>query len=111
MSRADSALPGRKLQPLSSAETIIVAIGQKPEWATCRRKFKVQAHPGDSRPLTLQTRRPKIFAAGDLVSSPRSVIEAMAPGRKPPSHRPVSFRRNPVLRPGLLDSLYHRIPH
>ena len=33
-------------------------------------------------PLTLQTRRPKIFAAGDLVSGPKSVIEALAQGRE-----------------------------
>jgi len=33
-------------------------------------------------PLTLQTRRPKVFAAGDVVSGPGSVIEAMAKGRE-----------------------------
>jgi NADPH-dependent glutamate synthase beta subunit-like oxidoreductase len=66
-----------------SAETIIVAIGQKPEWAALPKEIQGAGQSGpivDS--LTLQTGRPKIFAAGDLVSGPKSVIEAMAQGRE-----------------------------
>ena len=33
-------------------------------------------------PLTLQSNRPKVFMAGDVVTGPRSVIEAMAQGRE-----------------------------
>ncbi len=54
-----------------SADTVVVAIGQKPEIASkC------------ADPLTLQTGRPKIFAAGDAVTGPGSVVEAMAQGRE-----------------------------
>jgi len=71
----------RGLSP--SAESVIVAIGQKAD---------LSGLPGDLQgasggnpmadPLTLQTSRDKIFAAGDLVTGPRSVIEAMAQGRE-----------------------------
>ena len=62
-----------------SAASIIVAIGQKADLSGLPRELQ-----GNSLadPLTLQTRREKIFAAGDLVSGPRSVIEAMAQGRE-----------------------------
>jgi NADPH-dependent glutamate synthase beta subunit-like oxidoreductase len=60
-----------------------VAIGQKPERANLPGEMQ-GAHPSGpiADPLTLQTRRPKIFAAGDLVSGPKSVIEATAQGRE-----------------------------
>ncbi len=54
-----------------SADTVVVAIGQKPD------SFSMPADP-----LTLQTERPKIFAAGDAVTGPSSVVEAMAQGRE-----------------------------
>ena len=66
-----------------SAETIVVAIGQKPECATLPKEMQCADRSGPiADPLTLQTGRPKIFAAGDLVSGPKSVIEAMAQGRE-----------------------------
>jgi len=66
-----------------SAESIIVAIGQKPEWGNLPKEIQ-SAGPSSAiaDPLTLQTRRSKIFAAGDLVSGSKSVIEAMAQGRE-----------------------------
>jgi NADPH-dependent glutamate synthase beta subunit-like oxidoreductase len=66
-----------------SAESIVVAIGQKPERANLPGEMQGTGPSGPiADPLTLQTRRPKIFAAGDLVSGPKSVIEAMAQGRE-----------------------------
>lgn len=66
-----------------SAEYIVVAIGQKPGWTNLPREIQSAGSPSPiADPLTLQTRRPKIFAAGDLVSGPKSVIEAMAQGRE-----------------------------
>jgi len=66
-----------------SAESIVVAIGQKPERANLPGEMQGTGLSGPiADPLTLQTRRPKIFAAGDLVSGPKSVIEAMAQGRE-----------------------------
>jgi NADPH-dependent glutamate synthase beta subunit-like oxidoreductase len=54
-----------------SADAVIVAIGQRPS------PFRM---PVDE--LTMQTAQPKIFMAGDVVSGPRSVVEAMAQGRE-----------------------------
>jgi len=55
----------------ASADTVVVAIGQRP----------ASLHmPVDA--LTMQASRPKIFMAGDAVSGPRSVVEAMAQGRE-----------------------------
>jgi len=55
----------------SSADTVVVAIGQRP----ASLQMPVDA-------LTMQTVRPKIFMAGDAVSGPRSVVEAMGQGRE-----------------------------
>jgi formate dehydrogenase major subunit len=60
-----------------------VAIGQKPERANLPGEMRGAGLFGPmADPLTLQTRRPKIFAAGDFVSGPGSVVEAMAQGRE-----------------------------
>lgn len=66
-----------------SAKSIVVAIGQKPEWVNLPGEMQ-GGNPSApiADPLTLQTWRSKIFAAGDLISGPRSVIEAMAQGRE-----------------------------
>ncbi len=66
-----------------SAESIIVAIGQQTDLSWLPRELQAsgQSNPVVD-PLSLQTGREKIFAAGDLVSGPRSVIEAMAQGRE-----------------------------
>jgi NADPH-dependent glutamate synthase beta subunit-like oxidoreductase/NAD-dependent dihydropyrimidine dehydrogenase PreA subunit len=67
----------------SSANSIVVAIGQKPEWTNLPKEIQSPGSFGPiADPLTLQTPRPKIFAAGDLVSGPKSVIDAMVQGRE-----------------------------
>ncbi len=66
-----------------SAESIIVAIGQETDLSSLPREIQASARSNPMvDPLTLQTRRKKIFAAGDLVSGPRSVIEAIGQGRE-----------------------------
>jgi NADPH-dependent glutamate synthase beta subunit-like oxidoreductase len=66
-----------------SAESVIVAIGQEADLSTLPKEFQVSSrvHPM-ADPLTLQTRRARVFAAGDLVFGRQSVIEAMAQGRE-----------------------------
>lgn len=59
-----------------SAESVVVAIGQKRDYSG----FPTGFAPTDA--LTLQTNRAKIFMAGDVVTGPRSVIEAMAQGKE-----------------------------
>jgi NADPH-dependent glutamate synthase beta subunit-like oxidoreductase len=61
------------------ADSIVVAIGQRRDSSTLPSEFR----EGDgSDPLTLQTKRPRIFMAGDAVTGPSSVIDAMAQGRE-----------------------------
>jgi NADPH-dependent glutamate synthase beta subunit-like oxidoreductase len=55
----------------ASADTVVVAIGQR----AASLRMPVDA-------LTMQTLRPKVFMAGDVVSGSRSVVEAMAQGRE-----------------------------
>ncbi len=60
-----------------------MAIGQKPDSSFLPAELRAESNSRvDADPLTLQTRREKIFAGGDAVSGPRSVIEAMAQGRE-----------------------------
>jgi NADPH-dependent glutamate synthase beta subunit-like oxidoreductase len=65
-----------------AAESIVVAIGQRRDFVGFPAEFRVARNMSLADPLTLQTKRPKIFMAGDVVTGPRSVIEAMAQGRE-----------------------------
>ncbi len=63
------------------ADTVIVAIGQKPELGL----LDPSLHGSGGilcDPLTLQTPKAKIFSAGDCTSGPRTIVEAMAQGMK-----------------------------
>jgi NADPH-dependent glutamate synthase beta subunit-like oxidoreductase len=66
----------------ASAETVVVAIGQRRDLVGFPAEFREKNSRSLADPLTLQTMRPKIFMAGDVVTGPRSVIEAMAQGRE-----------------------------
>jgi len=66
----------------ASPESVVVAIGQRRDFAGFPHEFLEERNMSLADPLTLQTRRPKIFMAGDVVKGPRSVIEAMAQGRE-----------------------------
>ncbi len=66
-----------------SAQSVVVAIGQRPEHSG------IPAELLDETKLTIiadrvtmQTRRPKVFAGGDAVFGSSSVIEAMANGKE-----------------------------
>lgn len=68
-----------------AADTVLVAIGQQtdlsflpkddPLWASDRRRIQVD-------PLSLQTAVEWVFAGGDMVSGPSSVVEAVAQGHR-----------------------------
>jgi NADPH-dependent glutamate synthase beta subunit-like oxidoreductase len=62
------------------ADSIIVAIGQRQELSYLPRELRKAGSLTDV--LTLQTKRPKIFMAGDVVTGPSSVIDSMAQGRE-----------------------------
>lgn len=65
-----------------SAESIVIAIGQHRELPGFPAELIAADHMSLADSLTLQTKRPRIFMAGDVVTGPRSVVEAMAQGRE-----------------------------
>lgn len=68
-----------------SADTIIVAIGQSPDLAFLADSHAEDIFRGNTlrvNPTTMETRLKGVFAAGDMVTGPSSVVEAMASGRK-----------------------------
>ncbi|MFX0069425.1 MAG: FAD-dependent oxidoreductase, partial [Candidatus Hodarchaeota archaeon] len=79
----------RELLPLEGsehvidAEIIIRAAGQEPDLAFLDHNFKISRwHQLVVDPCTLQTNEPGIFAGGDIVTGPATVIEAIAAGKK-----------------------------
>ena len=78
----------RRPEPIEGSEftmdfdTVIAAIGQRPE---IPKQFDLSTGRGNTiqvDPDTLTTSRKGVFAGGDAVSGPASVIEAIAAGRK-----------------------------
>ena len=64
------------------ADTVILAVGQRRSQSDLEAAGLAGGLWREVDPLTLQTGDPKLFAAGDLVSGPGSVVEAMAAGRR-----------------------------
>ncbi len=77
----------RRPEPVKGSEfttlydTVIAAIGQRPEIPA---DFKINLDGGNIQadPSTLATARPGVFAGGDAMTGPASVIEAIAAGRQ-----------------------------
>ncbi len=66
------------------ADTVIVAISQRPDLADSPLGREVELGPGGRLAVDegLATSRPGVFGAGDCVSGPSTVIQAMAAGRR-----------------------------
>ncbi len=64
------------------ADSVIVAIGQRPEFPEQFRLKTGEENVLEVNSETLATSREGVFAAGDAVSGPASVVEAMAAGKK-----------------------------
>jgi len=62
-------------------EMVIAAIGQSSDLSFLEREIEVLKGAVAVDPLTMQTNLPGVFAGGDAVSGPASVIEAMVAGR------------------------------
>jgi len=63
------------------ADTVILAVGQKAE----RGMLESSLHGPEGvrcHPVTLQTRNPKIFVAGDFLRGPKTLVDAMAQGKE-----------------------------
>ena len=67
------------------ADTVIVAIGQRPNPIAVRGDEKIRLTPHGTivvNPETGETDRPGVFAAGDIVTGNATVISAMGGGRR-----------------------------
>ncbi len=68
-----------------AADMVIPAIGQSPNVSFIDKDSMLRLKPGgifDVDPITLETNRAGIFAGGDAVTGPSTVIDALAAGRK-----------------------------
>lgn len=65
-----------------SADTVIVAVGEVPEFADQLGLPITEQGTVQVNPDTLSTDKPGVFACGDVVSGAASVIDAIASGRK-----------------------------
>ncbi|MBW2072307.1 MAG: FAD-dependent oxidoreductase [Deltaproteobacteria bacterium] len=66
-------------------DAVIVALGQETDWACLTPECACQLTDWGTMqidPLTFQSDDPDIFAAGDAVTGPRTVIEAIAGGKE-----------------------------
>jgi NADPH-dependent glutamate synthase beta subunit-like oxidoreductase len=65
------------------ADTVILAVGQAADLSLLPREMKT-ARDGTLQvdPITLETSLPGVFAGGDVVSGPASVVQAIAAGRR-----------------------------
>jgi len=75
-------LPGTEF--ITSLNTLIVAIGERPD-SDCLAAMGIELDKGGRPrvdPRTLATGRQGVFAGGDLVTGPYTVVDAVAAGRK-----------------------------
>ena len=81
--RTPEPIPGS--QYVIEVDTVIPAIGQESDWACLTSECACTlSERGTMRvdPLTLQSDDPDIFAGGDAVTGPRTVVEALAAGKQ-----------------------------
>jgi NADPH-dependent glutamate synthase beta subunit-like oxidoreductase len=81
----------RKPAPIPGSEftirvdAVITALGQEADWACLTPECACTLTPWGTMkvdPLTLQSDDPDIFAGGDAIRGPRTVVEAIADGRR-----------------------------
>jgi NADPH-dependent glutamate synthase beta subunit-like oxidoreductase len=81
--RAPQPIPGSEFE--IEVDAVITALGQETDWACLTEECACQLTDWGTMkvdPLTLQSDDPDIFAGGDAVSGPRTVIEAIAAGKE-----------------------------
>jgi NADPH-dependent glutamate synthase beta subunit-like oxidoreductase len=82
-----------------AADLLILAVGETPELNLLEgEKTPLRVHEGllAADPLTLQTNVARVFAGGDAVTGPLTVIEALAAGRKAAVSIDRFLRRQPL---------------
>ena len=87
-----------------SGNTIIVAVGQSPDLSFLSETGKASLYGARlaANPETMQTGMPGVFAAGDMVNGPTSVVEAMASGNKAACFIDLYVREQDLIRQRIL---------
>jgi NADPH-dependent glutamate synthase beta subunit-like oxidoreductase len=70
---------------IRDADTVIVAIGQAPDQSFFRESGLAEGDPGNALLVhaeTMETSAPGVFAGGDFIKTPGSVVEAMGAGKR-----------------------------
>jgi NADPH-dependent glutamate synthase beta subunit-like oxidoreductase len=78
-------VPVKGSEFLMEMEAVIPAVGQESDWACLGPECACTLSPWGTMnvdPLTLQTDDPDLFAGGDAVTGPRTVVEAIAAGQR-----------------------------
>lgn len=78
-------LPVKNSEFILPADTVIAAISQEPDLSYLGEKDKLPGTPWNTLevdPQTLATARPGVFAGGDVVTGPNTVIDAIAAGHR-----------------------------
>ena len=81
--KAPEPVPGSEF--IIDVDAVITALGQETDWACLTEECACQLTDWGTMtvdPLTLQSDDPDIFAGGDAVTGPRTVIEAIAGGKE-----------------------------
>jgi NADPH-dependent glutamate synthase beta subunit-like oxidoreductase len=88
-----------------SADTVIFAIGQSPELNHLLKDSDIEVTRRGTivvDPLTLETRRPGVFAGGDAITGTAWVIDAVASGQKA-AHHIDRYLKGEILKETTLD--------
>ncbi|MDH5787101.1 MAG: FAD-dependent oxidoreductase, partial [Candidatus Bathyarchaeota archaeon] len=75
-------VPIERSEHIIQVDTVIPAIGQIVDTAFLPKEIKVSHSTIGVDPLTLQTSMPQVFAGGDAVLGPATVVEAVADGKR-----------------------------
>lgn len=78
-------IPIKGSEFIVKADIVVVATGQAPELSFLSNSCKLSLSNGNlirADPFTAATNIPGIFAGGDIVSGPRTVVEAVASGKE-----------------------------
>jgi len=68
-------------------DTVILAVGESPELSVLPKEIEANAaNTVAVNPITMETSLPGVFAGGDCVSGPATVIEAIAAGKRAAAH-------------------------
>jgi NADH-quinone oxidoreductase subunit F len=97
-------MPVQGTEHVIKLDTLIVAIGEDSgiDAVTPAQSSRLEITPWNTvraDPTTMQTSRPGVFAAGDVVRGPNTVVDAIADGRKAALMIERFLKKEPLLQP------------